>query len=294
MVAELRRILGDRGVFGLIVIAPVIYGLLYPQPYLGQLLRHIPIAVVDQDHTEVSRKLVQTLNADEALMVAVRADTLAEAQAALARREVFAIVGIPARTEQEILKGNKARLAVYVDSSHFLLYDRTLQGITEASSEVSENVAAQGARTDGSLAHAALIRSSPVELLAEPLFNPTGGYASYTVPTSFSLILQQTLFMGAATVGGVTFEQGGRRGRRRRARASAIIGQALAHFCLALPAISLYLIVPPTDLRLLDFGASRRPVPDGNPVYALDQFSGPVCKHVVHAPGDRRSLVHGN
>jgi ABC-2 type transport system permease protein len=245
MVAELGRILGDRGIFGLILIAPVIYGLLYPQPYLGQLLRHIPIAVVDQDHTELSRKLVQTLNADEALTVAVRADTLAEAQAALARREVFAIVGIPARTEQEILKGNKARLAAYVDSAHFLLYDRTLQGISEASSEVSESVAAQGARTDGSLAHAALIRSSPVELLTEPLFNPTGGYASYTVPTSFSLILQQTLFMGAATVGGVTFEQGGRRGRRRRARASSIVGQALAHFCLALPAIALYLIVLP-------------------------------------------------
>ena len=95
MAAELRRILNDRGVFGLIVLAPVLYGLLYPQPYLGQLLREIPIAVVDQDHTDLSRDLVQTLNADEAITVAVRADTLADAQAALARRQVFAIVGYP-------------------------------------------------------------------------------------------------------------------------------------------------------------------------------------------------------
>ena len=42
MTAELRRILNDRGVFGLIVLAPIIYGLLYPQPYLGQLLREHP------------------------------------------------------------------------------------------------------------------------------------------------------------------------------------------------------------------------------------------------------------
>ena len=73
MAAEIRRILNDRGVFGLIVLAPIIYGLLYPQPYLGQLLRGIPIAAVDQDHTEVSRDLVQTLSADEAITVAVRA-----------------------------------------------------------------------------------------------------------------------------------------------------------------------------------------------------------------------------
>ena len=86
MFAEFRRILNDRGVFGLIVLAPFLYGLLYPQPYLGQLLRDIPIAVVDQDHTELSRDFVQTLNADEAITVAVRADTLADAQAALARR----------------------------------------------------------------------------------------------------------------------------------------------------------------------------------------------------------------
>src|SRR6516225_157768 len=34
---EAQRILCDRGVLGLIVLAPLVYGLLYPQPYLGQL-----------------------------------------------------------------------------------------------------------------------------------------------------------------------------------------------------------------------------------------------------------------
>ena len=119
MFAELARVVNDRGVFGLIVLAPILYGVLYPQPYLGQLLRSIPIAVVDQDHTELSRNLVQTLNADEAVTVALRGDTLAEAHAALARRQVFAILGIPEGTEREILKGNQARLAAYVEFGLF-------------------------------------------------------------------------------------------------------------------------------------------------------------------------------
>ncbi len=245
MLAEMRRILNDRGVFGLIVMAPVIYGILYPQPYLGQLLRQIPIAVVDQDHTEVSRDVAQTLNADEAVTVAVRADTLADAHAALARREVFAIVGIPKDTEREVLKGNKARLAAYVDSAYFLLFNRTLEGISEASGAVTEEIAEHGARTDGSLAHAAVTRASPVELLSQPLFNPTGGYASYVVPAAFILILQQTLFLGIASLGGVAYEQGGRLGRRRRTGTRAIIGQAVAHLCLAMPGLALYLIILP-------------------------------------------------
>src|SRR5262249_49549455 len=79
--AEYGRALRDRGAFGLIVLAPVIYGVLYPQPYLGQLVRSIPIAVVDEDSSEVSRRLVQGLNAHEAIQVVARPSTLAEAQA---------------------------------------------------------------------------------------------------------------------------------------------------------------------------------------------------------------------
>src|SRR5262249_22602400 len=55
--AEFRRVLGDQSAFGMIVLAPVLYGLLYPQPYLGQLIRKIPAAVVDQDRTALSRAL---------------------------------------------------------------------------------------------------------------------------------------------------------------------------------------------------------------------------------------------
>lgn len=257
MFAEWRRVLGDSGAFGLIVAAPLLYGVLYPQPYLGQVLRDIPIAVVDQDDTEVSRELVQTLNADEAIKVAVRADTLAQAQAALDRREVFAIVGIPEGTESYILKGDKARVAAYVDSAYFLLYNRTWQGISEAGGAVSAEIAAHGARADGSLAHAALIRSSPVEVVSEPLFNPTGGYASYVVPAAFVLILQQTLLMGSATLGGVAFEQGGVAARRRRGGPRALIGQALAHLCLAMPGVALYMIILP---RIYGFSTLGSPL----------------------------------
>ena len=74
---EIRRVLHDQSALGLIVLAPLLYGALYPQPYLGQLLRDLPIAVVDQDNTEVSRQFVQALNSDEAISVAVRAGSLA-------------------------------------------------------------------------------------------------------------------------------------------------------------------------------------------------------------------------
>src|SRR5262249_40500257 len=176
------------------------------------------------DSTEISRRLVQGLNAHEAIRVAARPSTLAEAQAALQRREVFAILDIPAGTERDVLAGRRARLPAYVDSVYFLLYNRTLQGILEAPAAVTADVQSGEVRSDGSLYRAALARSSPVEVLNQPLFNPTGGYASYIVPAAFILIVQQTLLMGAATLGGVAFEQGGQGGRRRPGGVSPVVG----------------------------------------------------------------------
>ena len=242
---EATRILADRSVLGLIVIAPILYGLLYPQPYLGEVLRSLPIAVVDQDQTELSRDFVQALNADQALAVTARTSTLAEAQAALDRHDVYAIVAIPKDTERQVLRGEQARIAAYVDAAYLLLYSQTLQGISEAAATASADVALRGARTDGSVAYATVVRTSPVESVSQPLFNPTGGYAAYVVPAAFVLILQQTLLLGVASISGAAFESDERRSRQLRAGARAVFGQALAHLCFAIPSLALYLIVLP-------------------------------------------------
>ena len=51
--------------------------------------------------------------------------------------------------------------------------------------------------------------------------------------------------MGAASLGGIAFERGGRAARRARGSVGAMFGQALAHLCLAAPGLALYLIILP-------------------------------------------------
>jgi ABC-2 type transport system permease protein len=110
--AEWRRALSDRGVFGLFVLAPVLYAVFYPQPYLGQIVRNIPIAVVDQDHSELGRGLIQALDAHGNISVALRASSYREAEDAIFARRAFAILAIPPETEKNVLKGVAARLPI--------------------------------------------------------------------------------------------------------------------------------------------------------------------------------------
>jgi ABC-2 type transport system permease protein len=250
-VAEWRRVLALRGAFSLLVVAPLLYGIYYPQPYLNQILRKIPIAVVDGDQTELSRRIVQMLDASGAVDVAVRADTLAGARTALDRGEAFAVVGIPPGTERDALKGTTVHVPIYADATYLFIFRTTASGIAVAINTLSSELAAGGARTDGSLAKATLATASPADILLQPIFNPVGGYASYVVPAAFMLILQQVLLMGASllTVVGLTQRTGG--------AFATVLGRGVAHLTIFLPALALYLIVLP---RFYGFSTLGQPL----------------------------------
>ena len=236
--AEWRRVLGTRSAFSVLFLAPLVYGLYYPQPYLNQILRKLPIAVVDNDLSDLSRRIVETLDASGALSVAVRARTLVEARAAIDRGEAFAAVEIPPGTERDVLKGVSAHVPIYADATYLFMFRSTASGVTTAIGALTSELVARGARSDGSLVKAKLASLSPADVLLQPIFNPVGGYASYIVPAAFVLILQQTLLIGAAMLTGTALAQGG-------GAFAGVLGRGIAHLTLYLPALALYLIVLP-------------------------------------------------
>jgi ABC-2 type transport system permease protein len=239
LAAELRRVLSTREAFSLFILAPVFYGLFYPQPYLAEIVRDVPIAVVDNDLSSLSREIVEALDASGSVKVALRASSLEQARRLLDRGKVFAIVGIPPGTHRDVLKGETVALPVYVDATYLFLYKSATNGIAEAIGSVVAGLSAAGARADGSLARSALASAAPAEILLQPIFNPVGGYAGYVVPAAFVLILQQTLLMGAAMLTRPALDAS------RASGAATIAGRAIAHLVLYMPALLLYLVVLP-------------------------------------------------
>ena len=248
---EWRRVLSIPGAFMLLVVGPLVYGVYYPQPYLNQILRKIPIAVVDNDLSELSRRIVQTLDASGAVKVAIRANTYPEARAALDRGKAFAVVEIPSGTERDVLKGTTVHIPIYADATYLFVFRTMAAGIEFAIETLTLELAARGARPNGSLVKATLASASPAEILLQPIFNPVGGYASYAVPAAFVLILQQMLLIGASllTVLAKTQPQG--------QPFTTVLGRGVAHLTIYMPALVLYFIVLP---RLYGFSTLGQPL----------------------------------
>jgi ABC-2 type transport system permease protein len=246
-VGEWRRVLGTRGAFTLLCLAPLVYGAYYPQPYLNQILRKLPIAVVDNDFSDLSRRIVETLDASGALTVAARAPTLADARTVIDRGEAFAAVEIPAGAERDMLKGVTVHVPIYADATYLFIFKSTASGVATAIGTLTSELVSRGARSDGSLIKSKLASSSPADVLLQPIFNPVGGYASYVVPAAFMLILQQTLLIGAAMLTGNAVA-------RSSGAFAGVLGRGIAHLTIYLPALALYLIVLPRFYGFSAFG----------------------------------------
>jgi ABC-2 type transport system permease protein len=242
---ELVRIFAVRPAFGVLVLALCAYAALYPQPYLAETLRDVPVAVVDRDGSTSSRELVRRIDATEAVAVAQVLPDMVTAERAVYARLVHGIVLIPTDFERDLLHGRPSPVALYSDASYFLMNSRVSGNVTAAVRNFdteAETARLVRAGVDPSVAAAA---ADPLPLTAVTLFNPQAGYATFVLPAAFVLILQQTLLMGIGLLAtskdeGTAVERGMPAGA-----AATILGKAVAYLTLHAVLLPCYLITLP-------------------------------------------------
>lgn len=198
--ATLRQIAREREVFSVLVGATLIYGLFYPTPYLRQVLRDVPVIVIDRDQTPLSRQLVRWLDASEGIAIRARTNDLDAAQEAVRAGTAGGIVLIPKDFERMVLRAEPAYVGAYADASYQLVYSTVIRAINGVAGTLSAGVAVRRLQAGGAGYLEAVARRQPVALAGWPLFNPLAGYATFIVPAVFILILQQTMLIGIGTL----------------------------------------------------------------------------------------------
>jgi ABC-2 type transport system permease protein len=192
----IRTLFADDSAKSTMIVGILIYSVLYPQPYVGEVLRDVPVVVIDQDNSTASRTLVREIDVTDLVDVTMSAPDMETARDAFYRRDVYGIFVIPAGFEADILASRPAPVAAYSDGSYLLIYSNVMRAVATVAGTMGAQVnyarlTALG--VDDGVARTVL---SPVIVTNVAVFNPQGGYASYVIPAAFVLILQQTLLMG--------------------------------------------------------------------------------------------------
>lgn len=221
-VDTLKTIAADKGVLLLIAIAPVIYGFFYPWPYSEQAVTRVPVAVVDYDHSNLSRQITRFAQASPRLEVRMVIGDERQARQALWHGEIEGYAILPRNLKRDVLRGNAAVVTVEANGSYALLNKAVLSGFAEAVGTVSAGVEIKKLQVSGQSAQQAQASRNPVNTQMVALFNPTEGYGSYVVPAVALLIIQQTLLMGVGMLVGLWVETG-----KHRADAATWLGRIL-------------------------------------------------------------------
>ena len=202
---EMKQVLKDEGVLIFCIIVPIVYPLLYSWIYNNEVVHEVPVVVVDQSHSQLSRQFIRMCDASPDVKVISYAGNIEEAKSVVSRQAAKGIYLIPADFATHINRMEQGVISVYCDMSLMLTY----KAIYQTSVAVSQTMGAEiQKRVSGNYTDREdLITTRPLDFADVPIFNPAGGYGNFIIPAVLMLILQQTLVLGIGLAAGTARER---------------------------------------------------------------------------------------
>lgn len=245
---EFRDMFKDEGALLFVILLPLLYPILYSWIYNNEVVREVPIAVIDNSHCQSSREFVRHVDASPDVRIAVYCNNLEEASRLVSRQEVYGIILLPEDFGRQLGRMQQAHVSVYCNMGLMLTYKAIFQTCTAVAADMNSHI--QIALSGNSTTREDQLTTQPMQITDVPIFNNTGGYGNFILPGVLVLIIQQVLLLGIGIAYGTSYEK--RRFQRltpmyerRFGLARVMIGRTMGFFVLfLLIAVWVLLAVP--------------------------------------------------
>ena len=202
---ETLAIFKDSGAMLFCFVLPLAYPVLYSWIYNNEVVHDVPVVVVDDSHSALSREFIQKVDASPDVSVAYYAGSIHEAQSYIGHGEAYGIFYFPSNFATTVGRHEQAHVSVYCDMSYMLTYKAIYMTAQNVSMAIGTEIkiAKSGTYTD----REAEIISQPLDFEDVPIFNTTGGYGNFVLPGVLVLIIQQALLLGVGLLSGTEREK---------------------------------------------------------------------------------------
>jgi ABC-2 type transport system permease protein len=237
---ELRRIATRPREPLLLLVLPALALVLTYAIFSAGLPRELPVAVVDQDHSRLSRQLVRMIDATPTVRVAARPADPEEAKALVLQGRVYAWVQVPAGLERDVKRGAAEPVVAYTNAQLLVPASLVKRDLMAATSTLSAGLKLRRLRAAGETEAAARARVEPVRADIHPLYNPQLNYVSYLFVALFPTLLHVFVLVAAVNSVGAELREGtaadwlaAGRGSLARALAGKLLPSTLAFTAVA-------------------------------------------------------------
>lgn len=186
---EVRRLCHQPMYFVLMVLLPVISFAFFALLFGQGAIRNVPIAVLDQDHTTLSRKVIQMIDETPTALVAYGIQDMAEGERLMREGRITAIVLVPRFFEKSILSNTQTTLENYVSGTNITVNGLLSKDIQTAVTTFTAGIQLQLLMKQGLTERQAMAQLMPVRFDKHVLFNPHINYGYYLAPSFMPMML---------------------------------------------------------------------------------------------------------
>mgnify|MGYP001532629874 CR=1 FL=1 len=195
---ELVRLTHQPMYFVLMLVLPVVSFAFFALLFNKGVARDIPIAVLDDDHTSLSRKVTQMIDATPTALVAYEIQDMDEGERLMREGKVMAIVQIPSFFEKNILSNSQTHIENYVSGTNITVNGLLSKDIQTAVTTFTAGIQLQLLTKQGLSEKQAMAQLMPVRFSRHVLFNPYINYGYYLSPSFMPMMIM--IFTVLATV----------------------------------------------------------------------------------------------
>ena len=186
---ELVRLTHQPMYFVLMLVLPVVSFAFFALLFNKGVARDIPIAVLDDDHTSLSRKVTQMIDDTPTAMVSYEVQSMEEAQRLMREGRISAIVHIPAFFEKNILSNSQTHIECSVSGTNITVNGLLSKDLQTAVTTFQAGVQLQLLMKQGLTEKQAMAQIMPVRFVKHVLFNPYINYSYYLSPSFMPMML---------------------------------------------------------------------------------------------------------
>lgn len=194
-VYEYRSILGSLPILMVLGGGIFLYGLLYNYMYSPNVLRDVPMVVVDESHTPLSRQYLRLLDATPQVRVQGVVTDMPQARERMRKGAVMGIVYLPGDFDAKVGRGETSVFVSCQTTVAFLSYAAMKEATNGAMLALDDEVRLDQLVFLQPDVVQPVVNTRSIQIQGIALYNGSGGYASYLIPAVLMVILFQTMLM---------------------------------------------------------------------------------------------------
>lgn len=203
---EIKTTFKDEGMLLFVILLPLAYPILYSWIYNNEVVREVPVAVVDKSHSTTSMEFISKCDASPDVHITYHCNSLDEAKQLVGRQVVYGVIYIPEEFSKNLGRMESSTVGVYCNMGIMLTYKAIYQTATAVASSMNAKI--QTKLSGNYTSREDAITTRPLDFEEVPIFNNTAGYGNFILPGVLVLIIQQVLLLGIGLSGGTSYEMG--------------------------------------------------------------------------------------